>query len=290
VRTLQRLEEVRAACRQAGASGTLGLVPTMGGIHEGHLSLVRRARGECDVVATTIFVNRLQFDEAADYERYPRDAEHDAGLLAGAGNDLLLLLEHGEMYPPGFATRVVQDPALTDRLEGAARPGHFTGVLTVVAKLLGLVRPARAYFGRKDFQQSVLVRRMVADLDLDTAIVVCQTVREPDGLALSSRNVFLSPDERRRGQSLVQALVAAEQRFEAGERSGPALEAAARAVLEAGLGGPPDYLALVDPERLDPRETARVGDVLVLAGRLGATRLIDNHVLGDRLGPFPSNS
>jgi pantoate--beta-alanine ligase len=286
VRTLTALSGIRQACRAARAAGSLGFVPTMGALHEGHLSLVRRAREENDAVAVSIFVNPLQFDERADFERYPRQAARDAGLLDSAGADMLLALAQEELYPPGFATRVVQDARLTGTLEGAARPGHFTGVLTVVARLLGLVQPARAYFGRKDYQQTVVVRRMAADLALDCEIVVCGTVREPDGLAMSSRNALLSDAERRRGLALVHALAAAEERFEAGERSGPLLEALARGVLDRELGGAPDYVAVVDPGELTPRAEVRPGDVLLIAARVGLTRLLDNHVLGEPLsGP-----
>jgi len=285
VHVLRTVPEVRAACARAAREGTLGFVPTMGALHAGHLALVRRARAENQTVAVSIFVNPLQFDEAADFARYPRTEEADADLLEAAGCDLLLLLPKDGMYPPGFATRIDQ-PALSGVLEGAARPGHFGGVLTVVAKLLAIAQPARAYFGRKDFQQTVLVRRLVTDLDLATQIVVCDTVRDADGLALSSRNVFLSPAERARGLSLVHGLAAAEAAFERGERSGPALEAALRAEL-AGLPDPPDYAAIVDPDDLSPRPVARAGDVAVVAARVGRVRLIDNHVLGAKIGPFP---
>lgn len=280
MRSLTGLQEIGAACRDARAAGSLGLVPTMGALHEGHLALVRRARAENDSVAVSVFVNPLQFDEAADFERYPRRAAEDARLLASAGAHLTLLLAQDEMYPPGFGTRVVQDARLTETLEGALRPGHFAGVLTVVAKLFGIVQPTRAYFGRKDYQQTVVVRRMVTDLVLGPQVVVCDTVRAADGLALSSRNAQLSETERRRALALVHALSAAEARFEAGERSGPVLEALMRAVLDRELGGAPDYVAVADPERLSPRAEARAGDVLLLAARVGRTRLIDNHVLG----------
>jgi pantoate--beta-alanine ligase len=285
--TLTGLAEIRDTCRAARRAGRLGFVPTMGALHVGHLSLVRRARAENDAVAVSVFVNPLQFDERADFERYPRREAQDAELLQAAGADVLLLFAEDEIYPPGFATRVVQDARLTEAFEGAARPGHFTGVLTVVARLLGIVRPTRAYFGRKDHQQTVVVCRMVSDLELETEIVVCETVRDHDGLALSSRNAFLSADERRRGLALVHALAAAEARFEAGERYGPVLHAVMAAALERELGGAPDYLAVVDPVDLSSRAAARDGDVLLLAARVGRTRLIDNHVLGQALPYLP---
>ena len=273
------------ACRAAAGRGTLGLVPTMGALHAGHAALVRRARAENDAVAVSIFVNPLQFDDQADLQRYPRTEAQDARLLEQAGCDLLLLLPRDGMYPPGFATRIDQ-PALTGLLEGAQRPGHFAGVLTVVAKLFALAQPTRAYFGRKDFQQSVLVRRMVRDLNLPVDVVTCETVRDADGLALSSRNVFLSPADRERGLSLVRALAAVEAAFEAGQRDGAALAALMQATLRAGLGAPPDYATIVDPDDLSPRPTARAGDVAVVAARVGPVRLIDNHVLGARIGPL----
>jgi pantoate--beta-alanine ligase len=289
VRTLTRLAEARAACHAAGRAGRLGFVPTMGALHAGHAALVRRARAENDTVAVSIFVNPLQFDEAQDYARYPRTLERDAALLAEAGADLVLSLHADEMYPPGFATQVTQAAGLTTVLEGAARPGHFAGVLTVVAKLFGIAGPCRAYFGRKDYQQTVVVARLVADLHLPVELVVCDTVREPDGLALSSRNAFLQPADRARGLSLVAALAAAEAAFERGERDGEALAAVLRATLAAGGVPSPDYAVVADPHDLLPRggaAPARAGDVALLAARVGAVRLIDNHLLGARLGPF----
>ncbi len=286
MRVLERLQEAVAACRAAGGAGRLGFVPTMGALHAGHAALVERARAENDTVVASIFVNPLQFDDPGDYERYPRAATDDARLLTRAGADLLLRPRREELYPEGFATRVVLDGALTGVLEGAARPGHFDGVTTVVAKLFGLVGPCRAYFGRKDYQQTVVVRRLVADLHLPVEVVVCDTVRERDGLALSSRNVFLSDGERRRARALVDALCAAQTAFAEGERSGDALRAAMAETLRPALDAPPDYAQLVDPDDLRPRAVARPGDVALVAGRLGRVRLIDNHVLGARIGPF----
>jgi len=285
VRILTRPREAAAACRAAAAAGSLGFVPTMGALHEGHLALVRRARDENASVAVSIFVNPLQFDDPADLARYPRQPERDAEQLARAGADLLLLLSAGEMYPEGYATRVVLDERLSGALEGRLRPGHFTGVATVVTKLLHLAAPARAYFGRKDFQQCAVVRRVVADLELPVEVVVCDTVRDEDGLALSSRNALLAADERRRALALPAALAAAERAFEGGERRATALAGIARAVLERGLDAPPDYVAVVDGE-LRPVDVARAGDALLLAARVGRVRLIDNHLLGARIGPF----
>ncbi|HTE05453.1 MAG TPA: pantoate--beta-alanine ligase [Planctomycetota bacterium] len=285
MRTLTSVAESARACRAAGRAGRLGLVPTMGAIHAGHVSLVARARAASDTVAVSIFVNPLQFHDAQDLARYPRTLEADSALLAAAGADLLLVLAAEDMYPPGFATRVSQRAELTGVYEGAARPGHFDGVLTVVCKLFGISGPCRAYFGRKDFQQTVVVRRLVADLALDVELVTCDTLREADGLALSSRNVFLGPQDRARGLSLVAALSAVEACFERGERDAAALLAAGAPALSA-LPGAPDYFDIADPADLSPRRQARTGDVVLLAARVGPVRLIDNHLLGARLGPF----
>lgn len=290
MRVLTLLAEAAAAAARARETGSLGFVPTMGALHEGHLSLVRRAAAENDSVAVSIFVNPLQFGEDEDLQRYPRTPEADAELLSAAGAELVFLLSAEEMYPPGFATRVVQDETLMTRFEGAARPGHFAGVLTVVAKLFGIVGPCRAYFGRKDFQQTVVVRRMVADLNLPVDVVVCDTVRDPDGLALSSRNAYLDTEQRAQGLALVAALSDAETRFEAGERDGATLAAAMHGILLERLGTEPDYAAVVDPESLAPRDEVRRGDVALVAAPVGPTRLIDNHVLGATMGPFVARS
>ena len=273
------------ACREAAAAGSLGFVPTMGALHAGHLALVRRARDENARVAVSIFVNPLQFDDPTDLARYPRQEQDDARLLSEAGADLVLVLAADEMYPPGFATRVVLDERLTGSFEGELRPGHFAGVATVVTKLLHLVAPARAYFGRKDYQQCAVVRRLVADLDLPVTVVVCDTVRQADGLALSSRNVLLAPADRRRALGLVHGLQAAERAFDLGERDTDRLAGAAHAVIESELAAAPDYVAIVD-EELAPVNVARAGDALLVAARVGPVRLIDNHVLGARIGPF----
>lgn len=281
---LHDLDEIKTACRGAARRGTLGLVPTMGALHEGHLSLVRRACDECEQVAVSVFVNPLQFGDAADLQRYPRRLDDDAALLATAGAHIVAALQEQQMYPPGFSTRITQGPELTTSLEGAARPGHFEGVLTVVAKLFAIAGPCRAYFGRKDFQQTVVVQRLISDLDLPVELVVCDIRRDDDGLALSSRNAFLSAADRRRGLSLIAALSVAQQLFSAGETSGPALEAAMTTLLRDALGHDPDYAGIVDARDLSRRPTARVGDVAVVAGRVGAVRLLDNHVLG---APLP---
>jgi pantoate--beta-alanine ligase len=289
MKTLHDLDAIKAACRAAATAGTLGFVPTMGALHEGHLSLVARAAEQCDRVAVSIYVNPLQFGPGEDFEAYPRDAEGDARRLEAAGADLVLLLTDDQMYPAGFATRVFQ-PDLTTSLEGEARPGHFDGVLTVVTKLLNIVGAQRAYFGQKDFQQLLVIRRLVTDLDIPTAIVACPTVRDADGLALSSRNAYLDADQRRAGLSLVSALAAAQDLFAAGERAPAVLEGAMERILTEGLGRAPDYARVVDASNLAPPESVSEGDVALVAGPVGPTRLIDNHLLGARIGPFPASS
>jgi pantoate--beta-alanine ligase len=276
VRTVAALRAALAPERRPGRN--IGLVPTMGALHEGHLSLVRRARGQCDVVVVSLFVNPTQFDEAADLASYPRDEARDAGLAAGAGADYLFAPSAGEVYPDGFATTVTVR-GLAERLEGAQRGrGHFDGVTTVVSKLFNMVAPQVAFFGQKDAQQAAVIRRMVRDLDLPVEIVVCPTIREPDGLALSSRNVHLSAAERERATALYRALQAAHAAVAAGERDVPAIVAAARAEL-----APVDleYFELVDPDTFAPAP-GRIEDgavLAVVAARVGATRLIDNHTI-----------
>jgi pantoate--beta-alanine ligase len=263
-----------------GIPGPVGLVPTMGALHDGHLSLVRRARAECSSVAASVFVNPAQFAPNEDLARYPRDLQADLAKLEGDGTDLVFTPEAGGLYPPGFDTWVVPG-RLAERLEGGVRPGHFRGVATVVLKLLNLFGPDRAYFGQKDAQQAVIVRRMVADLDLDLRIVVCPIVREADGLAMSSRNVYLTPDLRRAAPVLHRALRAASAAWDAGERRGESLRAAALAVLAAEPLASVDYVSAADPVTLAEVATADGPVLLSMAVRLGATRLLDNLVLPD---------
>ncbi|HST55255.1 MAG TPA: pantoate--beta-alanine ligase [Solirubrobacteraceae bacterium] len=279
MRTVRTVSELRAALRPARrAELTIGLVPTMGALHEGHLSLIRQARAECDQVVVSLFVNPAQFNEHADLERYPRSEEHDAGLAANAGADLLFAPSVEEVYPPRFATSV-EVLGVTDRLEGATRgAAHFRGVSTVVTKLLGMAMPDIAYFGQKDAQQVVVIRRLVEDLNLPVHVEVCPTVREPDGLAMSSRNVHLRPDERVRARALRRALEAARELSLDGERSAAALLSAARAALEQ-FAVEPEYLELVDPDTLEPVEALECPGLLAVAAYVGDTRLIDNELL-----------
>jgi pantoate--beta-alanine ligase len=268
-----------AASRRWRREGkSIGLVPTMGALHAGHLSLVAAARKENDDVVVSVFVNPLQFGPNEDFDRYPRDWERDLRLLEEAEVDAVYRPPVEAMYPPDATTRV-HVSGVTDALEGAARPGHFEGVTTVVTKLFVAVEPDRAYFGQKDAQQVAVVKRLVADLDLGVEIRVVSTVREPDGLALSSRNVYLSPEQRKAALSISAALREAAQAYAAGERDQVRLRAriAARLALEPLVE--PEYAELVDPATFH-----NPGTLAVIAARVGKTRLIDNHDLAE---PFP---
>jgi len=267
-----------AAMRAAVAGRRVGFVPTMGYLHEGHLSLVREARARADVVVVSIFVNPTQFGPNEDLARYPRDLERDVAMLSKEGVDLVFAPEANEIYPAGART-FVEVEGLSDRLEGASRPGHFRGVATVVTKLFEIVRPEVAVFGQKDAQQALVIRRMVRDLMIDVEVVVAPTKRDEDGVALSSRNVYLSADERRAAGAIPRALAAARRALAQGERDPERIVAAARAVLDAEPLLRLDYLALVDAETLDPLERARGEMLLAVAVFAGKTRLIDNEVL-----------
>ena len=271
--------ELRAATDAARSSGAgVGFVPTMGALHAGHRSLLARARAENDLVVASIFVNPLQFGPSEDLASYPRDREADLAVLAAEGTDLAFLPAEGEVWPAPPEVRL-QVGALADRLEGLVRPGHLDGVATVVAKLLHLAGPSRAYFGQKDAQQLAVVRRMVADLAFPNEVVACPTVREPDGLAVSSRNAYLSAAERERATALHRALSAGRAAFQAGQRDPGAVEAAARDLLEDAPGVEPDYVALVEEATFEPAKQAEPGQVLAAAARVGRTRLIDNVIL-----------
>jgi pantoate--beta-alanine ligase len=279
VREVASSAELRAATDAARASGAgVGFVPTMGALHAGHRALLSRARAENDLVVASVFVNPLQFGPAEDLASYPRDREADLAVLTAEGTDLAFLPAEGEVWPAPPEVRL-QVGALADRLEGLVRPGHLDGVATVVAKLLHLVGQSRAYFGQKDAQQLAVVRRMVEDLAFPNEIVACPTVREPDGLAVSSRNIYLSASERERATALYRALSAAGAAFQAGQRDPAAVEAAARDLLEDAPGVEPDYVALVDPATFEPAKQAEAGQVLATAARVGRTRLIDNVIL-----------
>jgi pantoate--beta-alanine ligase len=279
VRTVRTVADLRAALRGARrAERSIGLVPTMGALHEGHLSLIRAARADNDVVVVSLFVNPAQFNEASDLESYPRDEAADTVAAQDAGADLLFAPAVEEVYPPGFATNV-HVAGLTEHLEGERRgAAHFEGVATVVCKLLNMAQPDTAYFGQKDAQQAAVIRRMVADLDIPVRITICPTVREPDGLALSSRNVHLKGEDRRRALALRRALDAADAAVAAGERDSRAIERAGRAAM-AELGVDPEYVALVHPDDLRPVERVDGAVLVAVAARVGTTRLIDNTIL-----------
>lgn len=266
--------------RRAGQR--IGLVPTMGALHAGHLSLVDEARRRSDVVVMTLFVNPLQFGPNEDFSRYPRDLARDHALAEKRGVDLLFAPTVEAMYPPGAEIRVIPGDTAT-RWEGEIRPGHFAGVLTIVSKLFHLVQPDVAVFGQKDIQQATLIRRMIVDLDFPIEMVIAPTVREADGLALSSRNAYLSADQRVDANVLSAALRAANSAFKRGERDAGQLLDLARSEIARAPGVKPDYIALVDPDHLAPVTVAAAGSILVLAARVGSTRLLDNHILGTEI-------
>lgn len=275
---LARVRELTGGWRRAGL--TIGFVPTMGSLHEGHLSLMRVARARCDRVVASIFVNPLQFGPNEDLDSYPRDLEGDLAACARAGVDLVFTTSPEAMYPEGFSTRVIEEQ-LGNTLCGAARPGHFAGVTTVVTKLLTRVAPDVAIFGRKDAQQAAVIARMARDLDLPVEITTAPIVREPDGLALSSRNRYLDPTQRQLALGLVAAVRAVEAAFEAGEQGIAALTTTARAAIGEDPQVRIDYLEFVDPASFQPTAQADPGTLLALAVFVGDTRLIDNHTLGE---------
>lgn len=267
---------MQALSDQLRARGkTIGLVPTMGALHEGHLSLMRRCRSENDTSVMSLFVNPLQFDQKGDLKAYPRDLEGDLKRAEAVGVDLVFAPAEQAMYPEGFQT-FVNVEELARRWEGVSRPGHFKGVATVVTKLFTIVKPHRAYFGQKDYQQALLIRRMVRDLNLDVEIVVMPIVREPDGLALSSRNAHLNPAERKAALCLRRALAYAEERVGSGERDAKAIVEEMRRIIEAEPLAKIDYVACCDPETLEPVERSDGTVLFALAAWIGKTRLIDN--------------
>ncbi|NDJ77516.1 MAG: pantoate--beta-alanine ligase [Chloroflexi bacterium] len=271
------IEDVRRV-RWADPAQTWGLVPTMGMLHEGHLSLVRRARADNDCVGVSIFVNPIQFDRRADLDAYPRQLRRDCELLQAEGVDLVWTPAEDEMYPPGFQTYVALD-AISQVLEGAARPGHFRGVTTVVAKLFNVFQPTRAYFGQKDAQQAAVIQQMVRDLAFNLDVVVCPIVREPDGLAMSSRNVRLAPDERAAALVLYRALTAARDEWEQGKRDGDRLRATMRAIVESEPLARLDYVSAADPVTLAEITGPADRALLSMAVFFGDVRLIDNMIL-----------
>jgi len=280
MQTAERIAEVRAAVARARASGArIGFVPTMGFLHEGHLALVDEAKRRAQFVVLSIFVNPLQFAPTEDLARYPRDAAGDAAKSATRGVDLLFTPGVDEMYPRERRVEVVPR-GLHARWEGAVRPGHFAGVLTVVAKLLNIVQPDVTVFGQKDVQQATLIRAMADDLDFASEIVVAPTTREADGLAMSSRNSYLSPADRAHAAVLSRALFTMRDAFRHGERRVESLLSTGRAVMDSERSVAIDYLAVVDPATLEPAEDADEKSIAMVAARVGPTRLIDNVILG----------
>jgi pantoate--beta-alanine ligase len=276
VKRIATIAEMKAACRRVTRNGkTLGFVPTMGALHEGHLSLVRASKARCDVTAVSIFVNPLQFGPAEDLDKYPRTMERDTALLEELGADLLFTPGVEEMYPPGAQTYVLVE-GLSNKLDGASRPGHFRGVATVVAKLFETIRPDFAFFGQKDAAQAAVLRKLVDDLDMDVEVVVCPIVREKDGLAMSSRNAYLTSEQRQQAQVLYRSLLRVQAAVDHGERDSAKLIEIGKQVIANESGAKLDYFAIVDLDTLDPVEDVSHCALVAVAAYVGATRLIDN--------------
>jgi pantoate--beta-alanine ligase len=275
---LRTIEDMRTKWRSAKTGKQMGFVPTMGALHEGHLSLVRAAKSKCDIVAASIFVNPTQFGPKEDFAKYPRTFERDCELLKNEGVDFLFAPSAEEMYPKEAVTWVTVE-GLSDKLCGRSRPGHFRGVTTVVSKLFHILEPDVAFFGQKDAVQLVLIRRMVRDLNMPVEIVGCPIVRDADGLAMSSRNAYLSAEERKSATVLNRTLKEIRQRFDQGERSSARLLSAGMEIFQQETGARLDYLEIVDPETLDPLSAVQGNALVALAAYVGTTRLIDNLTL-----------
>jgi pantoate--beta-alanine ligase len=276
ITTVSELRETIAAVRRSGKR--IGFVPTMGALHKGHLSLVHASKAECDCTVVSIYVNPTQFGPNEDFSKYPRTMEADLKLLAGCGTDFVFAPSNEEMYPPGDAT-TVEVGGVAEPLEGQFRPGHFRGVATVVLKFFNMVQPDVAFFGQKDYQQVAVIRRMVADLKVPVTVRVCPIVREPDGLAMSSRNRYLSPAARQRALVLWESLLTAAKLVEEGERDARRILAEMQEVIETAEDARIDYVALVDPDTLQPVEQIAASTLAVLAVKIENTRLIDNCLL-----------
>ena len=276
MQVVKTIPDIRALRQQLG--GSVGLVPTMGYLHEGHLALVKRARAENSTVFVSIYVNPTQFGPREDFGAYPRDLNRDLELLRGEGVDVVFVPSDDEMYPPEFSSWVDVEK-VTEQLEGASRPRHFRGVSTVVAKLFNIVQPSRAYFGQKDAQQSVVIKRMVADLNMGLEIVVVPTVRESDGLAMSSRNVYLSPDERQAATVLFRALTLAQQLWQGGEKDAEEIRRQMTSLIQKEPLAQIDYVSIADANTLEELEVIDRPALASLAVRIGKTRLIDNALL-----------
>ena len=281
----ETIPEVRKAIKELRCLGkSIGFVPTMGYLHEGHLSLVRRAKKENDAVVVSIFVNPIQFGPGEDFERYPRDIERDKALLEKEGVDVLFVPDVDEMYGGGEFLTFVEVEKITEKLCGAKRPGHFRGVTTVVSKLFNIVMPDRAYFGKKDYQQLIVIRKMVEDLNFPVKIVGCPIVREPDGLAKSSRNVYLSKEERKAATVLYRALKFAKEYYDSGKKDALFLKKQIEEILEKEpLVRKIDYVEIVDGKTLEPVSVLSPGVLIALAVFIGKARLIDNWIVGEKL-------
>ena len=283
VRTVSWMKQIGRAARQEDR--VLGFLPTMGALHKGHASLILAAKAQCSPVVVSIFVNPKQFGPTEDFQKYPRRLESDRALLESLGVDYLFAPPAEEIYPKGFRT-LVNVEGLSSRLEGRSRPGHFQGVATVVLKLFEIVQPRFAYFGRKDAQQCRVIQQVAADLNLDTEIVVSPIVREQDGLALSSRNAYLSPDDRRAALALYRSLEAVKAEIVAGQRDAAGLIATSRRLLDLEPGIKTDYVEIVDAESLEPVTVLRNRGLILVAARVGKTRLIDNALIEPEAGAF----
>lgn len=282
MKVIHDVEEMQAVSRAAAVQGlTVGFVPTMGALHAGHLSLVRLARSRASLVVVSIFVNPLQFGPTEDFERYPRTLEADCARLEGEGADIVFAPSAAQMYPPG-ATTVVHVEGLSEKLDGRSRPGHFRGVSTVVAKLFHIVQPACAVFGQKDAAQVAVLRRMVRDLNMGIELIIAPIVRESDGLALSSRNAYLTAQQRKQGLVLHRTLEQVSALAASGETSAPKLRALALSVLASEPAAQLDYFEIVDPDTLEPLEETTHGALVAVAATFGSTRLIDNVLLFSR--------
>jgi pantoate--beta-alanine ligase len=273
IKSIQEMKEIVKNLKSKGKS--IGFVPTMGYLHEGHKSLLECSKKDNDITILSVFVNPIQFGENEDFDKYPRDINRDLEIANSVGVDYLFNPDYKEMYPEGYSTYVVME-SLVDKLCGAYRPGHFKGVLTIVNKLFNIVKPDRAYFGKKDYQQYKVIQKMVKDLNMDVEVIGCPLIREKDGLAMSSRNKYLSPEERKSALSLSKALFEAKKRFEEGETNPDKLKELIKNIINSYPNTKIQYVEIVDSETLESKEKVEKGDVIALAVFVGSTRLIDN--------------
>lgn len=282
MKLIKDIAQMKAYRNKIKATETIGFVPTMGALHQGHLSLIRKARQQCDKVIVSIFVNPLQFGRGEDYQRYPRSLSENIRLSEKEGVDVVFAPSVEEMYPQGHSTFVVVEGILSSTMEGASRPGHFMGVTTVLTKLFNIINPDRSYFGEKDYQQALIVKKLVGELNLDTKVIVLPTVREKDGLALSSRNLYLNKEERKAASILHQALKRTKLWIEEGERNPFSLVSKIKNLIKKEPLTKLDYVAIVDAETLEKIEDIRGKVLVALAVRIGKTRLIDNMTIGHK--------